>query len=240
MRPADIVPGSVILADDNGAKTPVRIASLFRKHRAKKVRALGVRLTDEEVGRLGLEPIAIPGKISYEHLKVATDPSEVGSLEDLFVVVEFDPMESKTLTEAVERLQLSRDIRRNAFGPRRMRVRSLDAPWLFSKPKRQKKPFRSGFIFGDVLNQAVRAKTGRQVVVNRLAHARGFDQKALAGPGEGGTPVISSSGALVGFVVSGTESSALILPAEDLVERLNIDLLKPKDAYSQIRAVAGT
>jgi hypothetical protein len=74
-------------------------------------------------------------------------------------------------------------------------------------------------LIGDVTN-AVVATGAAESCIKRAGLARGKGAKLFSRYGDGGLPVLSTSNALVGFVIGEDDMHTLVLPAEDLV-RLN-------------------
>jgi hypothetical protein len=139
---------------------------------------------------------------------------EAKRFDSLFGVVELSPEISKELSSSLRQAAISKDVSCNIFGKRPMSVRHLAS---------DRAP---GYLVGDVTNSIIKA-AGTEVTLDGIALAKSRGQKAFAKPGDGGLPIISSSGALLGFIIANGKDGTAILPAEDLAQALSASFLTP-------------
>lgn len=152
-------------------------------------------------------------------------------LDDLFGLVKFN----QTTTQEIERefkvAALSRDFRVNAFRPNGMNVRRVRGAHK-EEFHRRRNTNRStqliyrGVAYGDVTNTKIKTDAAH-IEIAYAGLIRGKTGEIFARAGDGGKPVVSSSKALLGFVVAANEDKTLMLTAEDISRDLNVEFLVP-------------
>jgi hypothetical protein len=158
----------------------------------------------------------------------------VQGMDSLICVIEFKTLQTTGISQQTAEAAVSRQISRAAFAGANVRVSHAD-PLASPLNKATKKhnrsvpnPSRKGFVTGDIVNPVVNAK-GVGVSLGRAAIVRGKSGKAFARDGDGGAPVLSARGALVGFIVGRETDRTLVLPAEELGRTLGMQFLTVKD-----------
>jgi hypothetical protein len=166
--------------------------------------------------------------IGHAHSIESVLPSGA-QFDHLFALATFTPEVSAALLKLSKPAAVSRDIAQNVFGPGMMRVKHLPGDGLRDaigrrNAARSDLPSVNGILTGDITNPVV-VTQGQEIVLNRAVLARGRGHSAFAGAGDGGRPVLSSSNALLGFIMGRDRSRTLLLAAEDVVNEMGIRFL---------------
>ena len=237
MRPDEVHPGAVFYAKSKGSSdTPVRLSSLFRIVGKDQVYGLAYRI--------GVKPAQGHGSVDFAQLKAGllSEPQQISELfgkaddlDKLFVILTFAKSATDNMYHQLRPVSVSRDVIKNIFSRGDMRVRCLRPEKLDGRNSYPKRVF--GFMTGDITRPVVDVGDDR-VVIDRAGKARGKGGRAFAAEGDGGAPVVSSTGALLGFVVAGTDEETLIIPAEDLKRRFNIEFVAPEGDQTPFRLVS--
>jgi hypothetical protein len=230
---SDLVPGCTVFAQ-GGAKeeaVPITLAALFRTKGQTSTYGL-VSSADKEI----LEKTVVVGSAASKKVVGSIQalhkylPAAGKKLAPLFSVLVFDPGVGASLSASVRPAAYSKNFSQNVFGGGRVRVRKArdQQQPAFRRGRRVNTSSRikKGVLVSNVVNPAVRI-ANEDFRIARGGIVSGRRRRPFAGMGEGGMPVLSSSNALMGFVIGRWQARTLIIPAEDVVNQLEIEFLTP-------------
>lgn len=227
-------PAQRVFAQEGAQKIPLKIAALISIRGSDRIRALvwrgeakickGMSVFDETHSKRSIGSTIPIGDIL----------PKAKWLDPLFSVLELTPEVSNEIKSSLRKAAISKDVSENIFGPRAMRVRHLNLSPSGSKSRKKYKGSNTppqflgtpGYLTGDVTDHLVKM-AGVEVTIDRAALAKGRGRREFAGRADGGLPVISSSGALLGFIIAIGKDGTVILPAEDIESALDANFLTP-------------
>lgn len=154
-----------------------------------------------------------------------------GHLDSLFALVHFAPNMIGEIEKNFKVAAISKDFRVNAFNSNGMKVRRIVGSYVTNSKKkfvnkRENRVTHRGLVCGDVTNARIKTKCSK-TQVEYAGLIRNKTSVSFARFGDGGKPVVSSSNALLGFVVASNEEKTLMLTAEDISDDLDVDFLVP-------------
>ncbi len=232
-------PGITFYAWDGDNTHVVKLSALLRRVGAREVLGLvGRGMTSAPTGsRVTVRPGEV--KQSIGRIETITEVfPDAGKLDALFQIVRFDEAVASGLEGTVSDAAISKNLERNVFSKGLLRVRKLTSPAVLRSSKSTRRvlpPYNTkGFLTGNVLHPIIERHEGR-VTLDRAGIARGRGRQEFAMPGDSGAPVLSASGALLGFVVGRDANRALVLSAEDVMDRMSIHFVVAAERPGALR-----
>ena len=200
-----------------------RILGLVACKQAEEVQSFRLKQTDSGMIRYGGFLVRVRDHFDYS-----------GHLESLFVLVKFEPMMNEEIDRKFKVAAISKNFRVNAFNRNGMKVRRIVGSHKPSLRKtrtnsRGNRQIYRGLVCGDVTNAKITV-SNTKTRVQYAGLIRNKTDVSFAKLGDGGKPVVSSSNALLGFVVASSDDKTLMLTAEDISKDLDVDFLVP-DKY---------
>jgi hypothetical protein len=248
MTPHDLQPGATLYAHgDDGVIVPLKLASLFKiagdralyalagrsDRRLKNCKRVAVRPTTASHDAIGT--LALRNPLS----------SEDNSAGELFSVVEVDDKVARGLS--LFEAQTSKPKTKDIFGKQAVRVRKIVEPPPHLVPAGQNRPpqrkYLRGFVAGQITQPRVLVSADDKKITLKRAIVAGSSsspkrQRKFVEAGDAGTPVLSGSNRLLGFIVAHSGNETLVMPAEDLAKAYDLTFLSPERPLSAVRVKA--
>lgn len=236
MMAYDLQPGSTLYAcSDDGSIIPIKLASLFKVEGDNRLYALAGR-SDRSLKNCKKVAVS-PAQGSLDDIGTLAEknPLDAGhkSYRDLFSVVTVDEKVASrlTLAAALTSKPKSTDI----FSRNAVRLRKIVEPPAHTRVRGRNRPenrkYIRGYVAGQVRNPKIMIESAmKKVTLERAviaASASITGRRAFAEPGDSGTPVLSGSRRLLGFVVARAPDGALLLPADDLAKACGLTFFSP-------------
>jgi hypothetical protein len=247
MTPHDLQPGATLYAHgDDGVIVPLKLASLFKIAGDKALYALAGR-SDRRLKNC--KRVAVrPTTASHDAIGTLAQRSPLSreghSSSELFSVVEVDAKVAKGLS--LFEAQTSKPKGKDIFGKKAVRVRKIvEPPPHLVTPGRNRPPQRKylrGFVAGQITQPRVliaaddKKVTLKRAIIAGSSSPVGFRKFVEAG--DAGTPVLSGSNRLLGFIVGHSGTETLVMPAEDLAKAYDLTFLSPEPPWGAVRVKA--
>lgn len=224
-------------AGEKGHLEPVRLSCAFRRVGHKEVLGLvpkssiGTSADGTEVLNHQGMKVGILRKFSSKFKGEDAD-----SVDALFYVAEFEATNKKSPKEVLYAAAFTCNFYNNIYNGGMVKAQKIPRPRELLGPEGRSnswKELTNGFVTGDIVGPEILSADG-QVEFSRLGVVRGRHHREFAKKGEGGTPVVSRSRALMGFIVAKQQNDAFVLPAEQLARSFDLEFLVPPT--SNVRA----
>lgn len=237
MHPSDLTVGSTVMALDGASATDLTLGALFTPEGSEEILGLiGRSVHDVDDGAtIAVQTPAGASKVGTLH-SLESLTGSTSALDRLFAIVRFHPEVQTALRVRAQRARVTNDIQRNTFRRGPMRIRKLGGRTI-KRNQVMKGASAAGFLMGSVLHPVVEVR-GHNVTFDKASLAKGRGGRDFAKPGDGGSPVISAAGALLGFIIGRSDTRALVLPAEDVARTLGAQFLTtpPEISGPSVRA----
>lgn len=237
MTPDDLQPGAMLYAcSDEGIVVPLKLASLFKVEGDEQLYALAG--SSDRLLKSCKRIAVAPAGGTHDAIGTLADQNPLtnkgGPLRDLFNIVAVDDKIANRLTLA--EAQTSKIKEKDIFSKHAVRLRKIVEPSLSTfrgKNRQHRRRYLRGYVSGQTTHEKIfvgPAKAGKRVTLDRAMIAKSCSnhgRRKFIDQGDAGTPVISGSKRLVGFVVGCSGDETLVLPAEDLAHAYRLTFYSP-------------